>query len=109
MKNMLAVLGLVLALAGLGVAIFQDSIRGEQKTSVESLTQDAMDAGREIWDGGQRFRKDNVTYASIGLGLVGFVLGLAALLKDENKGMGLVAMVAGGAAMAWYWLVNAFT
>lgn len=106
MKNMLAVIGLVLALAGLGVAIFQDDIRDEQPTSVESVTQDAMDKGREIWDGDKRLRKDNVTYAAIIAGALGALMGLLALFKDESKGMALAAMAIGGVAAGWHWIFN---
>ena len=102
MKNSLALIGLILALAGLGVALFQDDIRDEQATSVETVAQDAMDAGKKMWDGGDRLRKDNVTYAYMGLGILGFVLGLAGLVKKENAGMGLGAMVIGAAAALWH-------
>ena len=102
MKSSLALIGLVLALAGLGVAIFQDEIRDEQPTSVESLAQDAMDAGKKAWDGSTRLRKDKVTYAYMGLGALGFLLGLAGLVKKENAGMGLAAMIAGAVAALWH-------
>ena len=102
MKNSLALIGLILALAGLGVAIFQDDIRSEQNTSVESLAQDAMDAGKKAWDGGDRLRKDAITYTYMGLGALGFIFGLAGLIKKENAGMGLVAMVIGAATALWH-------
>ncbi len=108
MKNLLAILGLVVALAGLGVAIFQDDIRDQQPTSVESVTQDALDKGRELWDGEQRMRNDNVTWLHMGLGGLGALLGLAGLLKKENPLVSLGALLAGGAAAGWGWIVNLF-
>ncbi len=105
MKNVLAVTGLSLALAGVGVAAFQDEIRDQQASSVESVAQDAMDKGKEIWDGGRRLRKDAVTTTYMGLGALGFVLGLSGLVKNENKALGLSAMAAGAAAAFWHMLV----
>jgi hypothetical protein len=109
MKNMLAVVGLVVALAGLGVAVFQDEIRDEQKSSVQSVTQDALDIGKEVWSGEKRLRDDAISIIYIILGLIGLVLGLAALLKKESGGLSLLAMAAGGTAMTWHWLVGIFS
>jgi hypothetical protein len=108
MKNSLALLGLFLAVIGLGIAMFQDDLRDEQATTVESVAQQALDKGTEIWSGDKRFREDAISYSILGLGLVGFVLGLGALLKKENGGLGLLAMVVGGVTMSWHWLINVF-
>ena len=106
MKNSLAWIGIVLAGIGLAIAVFQDEIRDQQATTVESVTQQAMDQGRLIWSGERRFRNDEISFGYLAAGLAGFVLGLGALLKKENPILGLVAMAVAGITLSWHWLIN---
>ena len=106
MKNILALLGLVLALSGLGLAIAGDNLREQQTPTVKSVTEQALDKGRELWDGKRRAPRDRLAQLQMALGALGALFGLAGLLKKEHPLMSLVAMAAGGSAAAWNWLAN---
>ena len=106
MKNILALLGLVLALSGLGLAIAGDNLREQQTPTVKSVTEQALDKGRELWDGKRRAPRDRLAQLQMALGALGALFGLAGLLKKEHPLLSLVAVAAGGSAAAWNWLAN---
>lgn len=109
-KNKLAIIGVLIALLGIGVAIFQEKIRSSTAPEATSLKVRVMHAGAIlIGEKGPEVKEkyDWITYSYMALGFLGLVFGVLAFLRHESLRHAGMSVALGLIAIAWEYVVVA--
>jgi hypothetical protein len=102
-KNMIGILGIIIALLGVGVAIFQDQLRPPPTPATTQLKEAAIEKGASLL-GVKVDKKTNfdwVTATQYGLGFFAIVLGAFSWVRKENHRVSALAAGLGVIAAAW--------
>jgi hypothetical protein len=108
MKNILGTLGIVVALIGITVAIFQDDLRPSPPLAAEQLKEKVLQKGAAML--GVRVeekteRHDFVAVTYIGLGLAAIVLAVVSYIRKESHRVAGMAGALGIMATAWEYVL----
>ena len=106
-KNMIGIIGLVIALAGVGVAIFQDDLRPAATDTPVELKDRVIEAGAELL-GVEVERKgsaDTVRIVQFALGFLAIVLGVISWVRKEDHRMSSVPIALGIIVVAWEYVL----
>ncbi len=103
MKNRIGLIGILIALTGIGVAIFQDDLRPEKPSAAEQIKDLAVSRGIELLGGHveKRRERDLVQLTYLGLGFIALVLGVVSFLRKESPQVAGAAGALGVIAIGW--------
>jgi hypothetical protein len=108
-RNRIGIIGIVIALLGVGVAVFQDDIRSHFDTAPVEVKDRVIQKGAELF--GVKVEsettRDKVTFLQFGLGFVGIVLGVVSWIRKENHRVSSSAAALGIVAIAWEYVLIA--
>jgi hypothetical protein len=108
-KNLIGVIGIVIALAGVGVAIFQDDLRPPPTPGTIQLKDVALEKGAELLGikVAEKTSSDWVRLTHLLLGFLAIILGVTSWIKKENHRVSAAAVSLGIVAAAWeYFLIG---
>ena len=99
--------GILVAPLGIGVAAFQDDLRGGLAPDSPQLTQRVIEKGVPLVqkDGVAISDDDIVDYPYIGLGIVALALGAWSYVAKENHRVSEMAAALGIVALAWHYVL----
>ena len=112
-RNIFGLIGIVIALAGIGVAVFQDHLRPPPEPAV-NLGEAALAKGKQ-WLGVESKEVkeepastiDWVTIAQFALGFLGIVLGAVSWVRKENHRISSLSAALGLIVVAWEYVLVA--
>lgn len=113
-RNIFGLIGIVIALAGIGVAVFQDHLRPPPEPVSVKLGEAALAKGKQ-WLGVESKEVkeeptstiDWVTIAQFALGFLGIVLGAVSWVRKENHRISALSAALGLVAVAWEYVLVA--
>lgn len=107
MKNLLGILGIVVALGGVAVAAFQDELRGPRPPLSEQLKEEVLNRGAELFGGDVEKARgvDAVSATYTFLGFLGLVLGVGSFVRNEDHRISGMAGALGIIAMSWEYVL----
>ena len=113
MKNIFGLIGIVIALAGLGVAVFQEHLRPPPEPISVTLGEAALAKGKQ-WLGvgseeiaAEQSAIDWVTIVQFALGFIGIALGAVSWIRSENHRVSALAAALGLVVVAWEYVLVA--
>lgn len=106
-KNLIGIIGIVIALAGVGVAIFQDELRPPPTTTTVQLKDVALEKGAELLGIAVENKKssDWVRLTQFMLGFLAIVFGVTSWVRKENHRISAAAVSVGIIAVAWEYVL----
>ena len=108
-RNRIGIIGLVVALLGIGVAIFQDDIRSHFDTEPVEVRDRVVEKGAELLgiEITSDTTRDKVTWVQFGLGFIAIILGVVSWIRKENHRVSASAAALGIIAVAWEYVLIA--
>ena len=108
-KNVIGIIGILIALAAIGVAIFQDGLRPPPEPAATRIRQQAISKGAQILGIKleQSKQMDWVMATQYSLGFIAIILGVFSWVRKENHRISAVAASLGIVAIAWEYVLMA--
>ena len=105
--NRIGLVGIVIALFGIGVAAFQDDLRAKFDDAPGESVETVVRKGFALFSNVkvEEQKHDKVDYVYISLGLIALVLGVWSYIVKENHRISAVAGALGVVAMAWHYVM----
>lgn len=106
-RNLFGIIGIVIALMGVGVAIFQDDLRSLFETEPIEIQDRVIEKGARLLglDVEHETRRDWVTFTQFGFGFIGIILGVVSWVRNENHRVSSSAAALGVVAIAWEYVL----
>ena len=106
-RNIFGVIGITIALMGIGVAIFQDDIRAQLDTQPVEVQDRILEKGAKLLglEVESERSRDWVTFTQFGLGFIGIILGVISWVRNENHRISASAAALGVVAIAWVYVL----
>ncbi|MFT7531818.1 MAG: putative membrane protein [Gammaproteobacteria bacterium] len=106
-KNLIGIIGIAIALVGVGVAIFQDDLRPQPTPVSIQLKDVALEKGAQLLgiDVEEKTPSDWVRLTYFILGFLGIIMGVISWVKKENHRVSATALSLGIVAVAWQYVL----
>jgi len=108
MKHPFGIAGIIVAVIGITIAVFQDDIRQQFFPEPETKAESVVSKGLELIGIGEKddkFRRDIVTISYSALGLIALVLGVIGYVRKESHRISGVAGALGVIAIGWQYVL----
>lgn len=108
-RNTIGLIGIVIALMGVGVAIFQDDLRPDTQAPPVEMTDRVVEKGAELLgiEVKRESPSDVVMIIRLGLGFLAIVLGVVSWIRKENHRVSSTAAALGIIVVAWEYVLIA--
>ena len=107
-KNVFGIVGIVIALTGIGIAIFQDELGSDPPPVSTQLKEKVLHKGAELLGvetKASSVKRDFVKIASMSLGLLAIVLSVVSFIRKEYYRIAGMAGTLGIVAITWEYVV----
>ena len=107
-KNVFGIVGIVIALTGIGIAIFQDELGSDPPPVSTQLKEKVLHKGAELLGVETKapsVKRDFVKIASMSLGLLAIVLSVVSFIRKEYYRIAGMAGTLGIVAITWEYVV----
>ena len=106
-KHAFGIIGIVVALVGIGVAILQDELRGPPPSAQTQLKERVVEKGIELLGGEveKPMFRDRIVMSYTVLGFIAIVLGVVSYVRKENPRISALSGALGAIAIAWEYVL----
>jgi len=108
MKHPFGIAGIIVAVIGITIAVFQDDIREQFFPEPETKAESVVSKGLELIGIGEKddtFKRDKVTVTYSALGLLALVLGIVGYVRKESHRVAGMAGALGIIAVGWQYVL----
>ena len=105
--NRFGLIGIIIALLGIGCAVFQGDLRKQFIPNALEVERSALGESIKmlISDDSVQVEHDRIDYLYLGLGLLALILGIISFLSKESQRVSLMAGVLGIMALTWQYVL----
>ena len=108
-RNAIGIIGIVIALMGVGIAIFHDDLRSPTQIAPVEMKDRVIEKSAELLgiEVQSESTNDTVTVVQFGLGFLAIVLGVVSWVRKENHRISSAAAALGILVVAWEYVLIA--
>ena len=106
-RNVIGIIGIVIALTGIAIAVFQDEMRSPPAETSATLKSRVVEKSITLLGGevDKPAEVDAITLTYRGLGFLAFLFGVVSWVRKENHRISALAGALGAVAVAWEYVV----